>query len=144
MTKLLGHKIHADNFKPDVIFAVSPGGLMIAEWLSRRELGNRTNPIPVRAVFVKQERTEKEIQVERAHVENEPDEISKISGESKVLVVIDVARGGQTLGETYKYLRGHFPAENLRTAALFKTKKVRVNYFVTETDKQINFQWKQD
>jgi hypothetical protein len=50
MTQLLGQVMRTAGYKTDVIFAVSPGGLMIAEWLSRRELGDFRNPIPVRSV----------------------------------------------------------------------------------------------
>jgi hypothetical protein len=44
MTQLLAEKIRKAKFIPDVIFAVSPGGMHIAEWLSRRFLGSFSNP----------------------------------------------------------------------------------------------------
>jgi len=52
MTQLLADKIQEANFKPDIIFAVCPGGAMIAEWLSRRFLGNRSAPIPVQLLYM--------------------------------------------------------------------------------------------
>ena len=145
MAQLLAEKIQSDGFKPTLILAVVPGGLMIAEWLSRRELGSRDNPLPVGTVYVGQERDEFGIITKKATVKGDLSGVTKaLAPESRVLLVINVCRGGTTLEASYKFLSGLMPRDCIRTAALFcpSQPNLKINYYVERTDETVVFDWK--
>ena len=146
MTEMLSGKIQRSGYKPDVIFAISPGGGMIAEWLSRRFLGSDTDPIPVGSLCVVTERTSGGVKATKARVDQEstlnPESLRK---ESRVLLVNDVSRGGYTLDAAYSFLRKFFPDENIQSATLFcyKEANVKPKYYAVETKRTIRFEWKE-
>jgi len=98
MTELLAEKLSKANFKPDIIFAICPGGAMIAEWLSRRFFGNRSAPTPMQLLYMT---PQKGGMVTNDHLVEVDDMFttipSDLSKDSKVLLVNDVSRGGHTL-----------------------------------------------
>jgi len=150
MTQLLAEKIQEADFKPDVIFAVCPGGAMIAEWLSRRFLGNRLAPIPVQLAFMTPQQ-KKENDVSGTHIRIDekwaaiPPGLSK---NSKVLVVNDLTRTGHTSDRALDFLTGpsQVPTQNIRFATLICHQQVPVDarptYCVAVTEKLIRFDWK--
>lgn len=145
MTQLLAEKIQKDNFKPNVIFAVLPGGAMIAEWLSRRFLGNRSVPIPVQLLNMIPERREEATLIHRANIIDNLTAIpSGLPKNSKVLLVNDISRGGHTLQSAAEFLRKHFPDGDIRSATLICHKDANVTpiYYVAITTKAVRFDWK--
>jgi len=146
MTQLLGQQMRTAAYKPDVIFGVSPGGMMIAEWLSRRELGDFRNPIPVRSVCVKSVRSTAGVITDRAVVENDLNGLTAgLQKQMKALLVNDISRGGGTLQAAYDFLKAFFPEDNIVTATLFchKDAATKPRFCVVETDKAVRFDWKQ-
>jgi hypothetical protein len=88
MTQMLAEKIQQEADKADVIFAVCPGGAMIAEWLSRRFMGNRSDPIPVKLLYMSREQKEDGRKSDVAKVDDKLSAIPPdMSPDSKVLLV---------------------------------------------------------
>lgn len=148
MTQLLAEKIQKADYMPDVIFAVCPGGAMIAEWLSRRFLGNRLTPIPVQLLYMIPEQIEKGDQKRTVMKVDDkwaatPPSLSK---DSKILIVNDIIRSGHTLDVALEFLTEHFqvPEENIQSATLIchKQATIQLTYYVAETRKTIRFDWK--
>jgi hypoxanthine phosphoribosyltransferase len=145
MTRLLAKKIQEDNFKPDVIFALCPGGAMIAEWLSRGFLGNRSTPIPVQLLYMVREQGGMGVIIDKAVINENLTAIpSGLSKSSKVLFVNDITRGGHTLGVASEFLKEHFPDGDIRSATLICSKNANVKpiYYVAMTAKVVRFEWK--
>ena len=146
MTQLLAEKILNDNFIPDVIFAVCPGGAMIAEWLSRRFFKKRSVSIPVQSLYmVIQETKEEGMRKIEANVDDKLAVISSgLPKNSKVLLVNDISRSGHTLDAAYGFLRNHFQEGSIRSATLIYHKDTTVipKYYVALTEKTIRFDWK--
>ena len=145
MTELLAEKIQQADFHPDVIIAVSPGGEMIAEWLSRRFLGNALHPIPVRVIWVNTKRKEGALIVEHAAVDDgSPGCIVGLDRTSNVLLVTDICRGGQTFLAACEFLEKELCEANIQTAALLRHGISRVEplYTVSTTDQDVHFEWK--
>lgn len=146
MTQMLAENIRKADFDPDFIFAIYPGGAMVAEWLSRRFLGSYRDPKPMFTICVGTQRFSGGIKSEKAVVqENLPLDLSKLSPDAKVLLVNDVSRGGDTLKEAYVYLAKYFKDENIRSATLtvHKDSKAKPSFSATEeTEKVIRFDWK--
>ncbi len=145
MTQLLSEKIQKANYTPDVIFAVCPGGAMIAEWLSRRFLGNFSTPIPIQSLHMIQERKKAGIDTIMAKVDDKLATIPPgLSKDSKVLLVNDISRSGHTLEAAYEFLKKYFPDENIRSATLIchKDAGAKPKYYVAMTKKTIRFDWK--
>lgn len=148
LTKMLSDKIRRSGYKPDVIFAVNPGGGMVAEWLSRRFLGSDTAPIPVGSLCIVIERDAPGAgtKAKRAKVDQKstlnPKSLPK---DSKVLLVNDVSRGGYTLDVAYSFLKKFFPDQNIQSATLFCSEEagVKPTYCVVETKRTIRFEWKE-
>jgi hypoxanthine phosphoribosyltransferase len=146
MTQLLGQQMRTAGYKPDVIFAVCPGGMMIAEWLSRREFGDFRNPIHVRSVCVKSVRSTAGVIADKTVVESDLNGlIAGLPKRTKVLLVNDISRGGGTLQAAYDFLKTFFPEGNIITATLFcyKDAATKPRFRVVETDKAVRFDWKQ-
>ncbi len=146
LTRVLAKKIRSDGFEPRVIFAVVPGGAMVAEWLSRRFLGTYKEPIPLLNIWVDTRRTKGPgYDVDEATVCDEIQTITaKLSTVSPVLLVTDICRSGNTLRAACKYLKRYVPDENIRTAALLRhtTSPVHPTYVTDETPKTVLFDWK--
>jgi len=146
MTQMLGEKIRLSGFNPDVIFAISPGGGMIAEWLSRRALGSFSTPIPVRTVCVHSKRSSGTVKTDEAVVIDKLNNlVSGLSTESHVLLINDISRGGETLRVAHQSLGQHFHPENVMTATLFchRDARTKPGFNVVMTDKTIRFDWKE-
>ena len=145
MTQLLAKKIQDADYVPDVIFAICPGGAMIAEWLSRRFLGNRSAPIPVQLIYMRPEQKEEDIQIDTVYADNELTAIpSGLSKNSKVLLVNDISRGGHTLQEASKFLKEKFPEGDIRSATLICNKAANFKpiYWIAMTNRAVRFDWK--
>lgn len=145
MTQLLAEKIQKANFIPDVIFAICPGGAMIAEWLSRRFLGNFSASIPVESLCITTERKSGSIISNKAKVDDKWIAIpSTLSPNSKVLLVTDISRSGHTLEAAYELLKNHFPDANIQRATLFchTYSSVIPEFYVAMTEKVTHFDWK--
>ncbi len=145
MTQLLGQKLKSEYYMPDVIFAVVPGGLMISDWLSRRELGSRDKPIPVRTVNVQQVRQESGFRTKTVEVvDNIEDVTAGLLKTHKVLIVIDISRGGETLARCHEFLNKYFHENNIQIAVLFceKDRDTKIRFFVTKTKYDVVFDWK--
>ena len=149
MTQLLAEKIKKANYVPDVIFAIFPGGAMVAEWLSRRFLGDFSAPVPVQLICVVTERIAGGIKSTVANViDNLTSIASGLPKNTKVLIVNDIARSGHTLLATREFLKVYFTDENIKVATLFRTEdtedsEVELDFCVALTNKVINFEWKQ-
>lgn len=145
MTRLLAKKIQEDKFNPDFIFAICPGGAMIAEWLSRGFLGSRSAPIPVQLLYMAREQGGAGIIVDRAVINESLTAVpSGLAKNSKVLLVNDISRGGYTLGSAAEFLKKHFPDGDIRSATLICAKDANVKpiYSVAMTAKVVRFDWK--
>ncbi|MCK4252490.1 hypothetical protein KAX97_13660, partial [candidate division WOR-3 bacterium] len=139
-------KIHKANFKPDVIFAICPGGVMIAEWLSRKGIGDFRNPIPVRVINLSNKRSSDGVIAESVVVKD--DLTSIVAGfekKAKVLLVNDISRGGASLKAAHDFLNQYFEKENIVTASLFCHEDARAKpiHFTIMTKKTIRFEWKE-
>jgi len=145
MTQVLAKKIQDAEFKPDVIFAVFPGGAMVAEWLSRRFLGDFSKQIPVQLVFVI---TERSAGGTKSIVANVDDKFSMTPGlpeNPKILLVNDIVRSGHTLEAALEFLKNHSTDKNIKIATLFRNEisSVIPDFYTALTDRVINFEWKQ-
>lgn len=145
LTEALSRKIRAAKYKPDIIFAVSPGGAMVAEWLSRRFLGRIDKPIPLRIVWVDTERESQGLVVRTAQVKDRVKTVvGQLPQDSRVLLVTDICRGGATLNAAYDCLKEYFNKCDIATAALYwhVNSSVTPRFFASETDKDVRFDWK--
>ncbi|MCH7556956.1 MAG: hypothetical protein IIB56_05795 [Planctomycetes bacterium] len=146
MMRMLGETIRTSGFNPDVIFAISPGGGMIAEWLSRGALGDFSAPIPVRTVCVHSKRSGGTVKTDEAVVIDQLNSlVAGLSTESRVLLVNDISRGGETLRVAHQSLGQYFNPENVMTATLFchRDARTKPRFHVVMTDKTIRFDWKE-
>ena len=137
--------------KPDLIFAVSPGGEMVAAWLSRRFLGTWKRPIPVRTVVVKTQRikTAQGIIIRQAIVDEENTPLTGNPPDGfKVLLVTDISRSGMTLDAAYRYLVNYYGADRVQMAALMchvnSGTELARGFCVVTTDKDVRFEWKEE
>jgi len=145
MTQLLSEKIQKDEYEPNVIFAVYPGGAMIAEWLSRRFLGERSAPIPVQLLYMKREQEDKSTKKDVAKIDENLTAIPPgLAQDVKVLLVNDISRSGFTLNAAEEFLKKHFSDKNIRSATLicYKDASIKPTYNVAVTEKTIRFDWK--
>ena len=143
MTKILAEKIQKDGYEPNIIFAVCPGGAMIAEWLSRRFLGKRSNPIPVKLLYMKREQEDEGRKRDIAMVDDKLSAIpTDLPPDSNILLVNDVSRSGFTLNGAEEFLKNHF--SNIRSATLicYQDAAVKPEYYAAVTRKTIRFDWK--
>ena len=145
MTQILAEKVEKGGGKPDIIYAIFPGGAMVAEWLSRRFWGKRSDSIPVQLLHMKRN-------LETGSARNDVAEIdtkltatqSGLAQDSKVLIVNDMSRSGFTLDAARKFLSGHFQDENIQSATLicYKDAAVKPTHHVAVTGKTVRFDWK--
>lgn len=139
MTQMLAEKIPEADM-PDVIFAVCPGGAMIAEWLSRRFLGKRSDPIPVILLYMSRE------QDRRRDIARVDDKLTMIppdiSPDSKVLLVNDISRSGFTLNGAEEFLKQKFSNIKTTTLICYQDAAVKPEYYAAVTRKTIRFDWK--
>ncbi len=148
MAKALADEIASDQDwkRPDLIFAVSPGGGMVAEWLSRRFLGDFWDPIPVRTIFVKTTRaTAGSSHSATSYVVEEHSPLpEQCSADTRVLLVDDMTRGGQTLQVAYDHLLATYAPENVAIASLVRhaTSHITPKFCAIETSKDVRFAWK--
>lgn len=146
MTQLLAGQVQKADYMPDVIFAVCPGGAMLAEWLSLRFLGDSSTPVPVVLVCVVTERSDGGVISKKAKVVDKVTAIaSGLSKDSKVLLVNDISRSGHSMEAAYEFLKGHFGDENIKTATLFchEYSSTTPTFCVARTARIIQFEWKQ-
>jgi len=143
MTQMLAEKIREANFKPDVIFAVCPGGAMIAEWLSRRFLGKRSAPIPVKLLYMSREQEDEGRKRDIAKVDDSLSAIPPdLPSDSKVLLVNDVSCSGFTLNGAEEFLKKHFSDMRSATLICYLTSAVKPEYYAAITRKTVRFDWK--
>ncbi len=143
MTQMLAEKIQKDEYQPNIIFAVCPGGAMIAEWLSRRFLGKRPIPIPVKLLYMRREQENEGRKRDIAVVDDKLSAIpTDLPPDSKVLLVNDISRSGFTLNGAEEFLKKHF--SNIRSATLicYQDAAVKPDYYAAVTRKTIRFDWK--
>ncbi len=143
MTRLLAETIQKEDYVPDVIFAISPGGAMIAEWLARRFLGNRSSPIPVQILNM----TRVPIEGETGSKIKLRDELSPVAPglpkDAKILIVNDISRTGHTLDAASDFLSSQMPEATIKSGVLICHKQTRPStYFAAVTTKTIQFDWK--
>ncbi len=145
MTQLLAEKIQKANYVPDVIFAVFPGGAMVAEWLSRRFLGDFSKQVPVQLVCVITKRSAGGTKSIVANVDDKFSMIPCLPENPKILLVNDVARSGHTLEAAREFLRSHSTYKNIKIATLFRHEisSVIPDFYTALTHRVINFEWKQ-
>jgi len=145
MTQLLAEKIQKANYVPDVIFAVFPGGAMIAEWLSRRFLGDFSKQVPVQLICVITKRNAGGFKSIVANVDEKFSMTPGLPDNPKILLVNDIARSGHTLEAAREFLRGYSTDKNIKIATLFRHKisSVIPDFYTALTDRVINFEWKQ-
>ncbi len=145
MTRMLAEKIRGADFKPEIIFAISPGGAMIAEWLSRGGLLDVSAPIPVRTMCVHSKCFSGGVDTQKVVVRDQLGGlVAGLSNDSQVLLVNDISRGGETLRVAHEFLTSHLRHENVVTATLFchRDAKTKPRFYVVMTDKLIRFDWK--
>lgn len=146
LTEMLAKHIQDAGYAPEVIFAVSPGGSMVGEWLSRRFLGNCDEPVPLYSIWVQTERTKCGLITDRATVK---DDVLTIRDDApagmRVLLVTDICRGGKTLKAAYSFLEDHLSNGDIKTATLFRHDhaNVELDFVVAPTEKSVRFDWKE-
>lgn len=146
MSQMLAKQITKSGFKPDIIFAISPGGGMIADWLARVQLGKFDDPIRVRSICVHSQRPKAGVATERPTIVDVIHGItSDLSPNSKILLVNDISRGGETLRTAQEALQTHFAGENIKTATLIchVHSWTKPDFRVIDTEKTVYFDWKQ-
>ena len=146
MTEMLAKKIQQDYYKPEVIFAICPGGAMISEWLSRRFLGSSHNVIPVRTLCIKCERSGGGVKSLKCFIKEDIDQVTKgLNKSSEVLLVNDISRGGRSLEVAHDFLCKFFPSEKVSSATLFChiDARIKPRFYAAETDKTVRFDWKE-
>lgn len=146
MTEMLAKKIQKAGYAPDVIFAICPGGAMIAEWLSRQFLGASKCPIPVRTICVQTKRIGGGVESLKCVIKEKIEEVvGGLSKSEEVLIVNDISRGGRTLEVAHDFLCRFFSKEKVSTATLFchVDAHVKPRFYSAETDKTVRFDWKE-
>ncbi|MCX5682821.1 MAG: phosphoribosyltransferase family protein [Planctomycetota bacterium] len=143
LCRILARKIKAGGFKPEAIFAVSPGGAMVAEWLSRRFLGTWKKPIPVFSIWVHTVRTGGPgMEVDIATINCDMQTIGAgFPKDTSVLLVTDICRSGNTLRAAHDFLKSHIDEKAIRTAALLRNvvSPVHPKYVTDDTQKTVIF-----
>ena len=156
MTQLLAEKIQEEKqdggkYTPDVIYAVCPGGAMIAEWLSRRFLGTRFDPTPVQILYMVPPQKRENDASWIPHIRVDDRWITKPPGlceDSRVLLVNDISRTSHTSDNALDFLINTLgiPRQNIKSVALICHQQVpesaRPDCYVAETSKLIRFDWK--
>jgi len=146
LTRMVSERIKKAGFNPDVIFAIIPGGGMIADWLARAFLGDFRHTIPVRSICVQSKRTSAGTpNAEPVVLDTTNQVFAGMPPDLKVLLVNDISRGGQTLSIVLKLLQKHFQAENIKIATLFchVDAWTKPDFCAILTAKTVNFDWKQ-
>jgi hypoxanthine phosphoribosyltransferase len=143
MTHILALRIQSKSFFPDLIVAITPGGTMIGEWLSRRFLRKDGKPIPMCSLWMQVERDS-----EGRHLSSPKScaflspSFSKIK---KVLIVNDISRSGRTLEEAVKFARKAYQHAMVRTAVIFLSQDAGPPYpdfWVDRPSRRVVFEWK--
>ncbi len=144
MTHILASQIRGASFSPDIILAITPGGSMIGEWLSRRFLGDWKRPVPMCSIWI--------------HIERNPEGqhlsppkacafVSPLSSEpKKILIVNDISRNGRTLEAALESAKKTFQSSAIKTAVLFLSQDAGPPYpdfFVDKPPRRVVFEWKQ-
>jgi len=145
LSQMLADKIAKSGFKPDTILAVSPGGGMIAEWLARAQLGKFEDLIPVRSICVHSQRTTTGVPTLRPTIVGDiHGVIADLATDSKILLVIDISRGGESLRVAQEQLLTRFAVENIKTAALISHvhSRTKPDFRAIDTGKAVYFDWK--
>ena len=143
MTQMLAEKIQKDEYEPDIIFAVCPGGAMIAEWLSRRFMGKRPTPIPVKLLYMVRDQENEGRTKDIAKVDDNLSVIPPhLSSDLKVLLVNDISRSGFTLNGAKEFLKKHFSSIQSATLICYQDAAVKPEYYAAVTRKTIRFDWK--
>lgn len=146
LSRMLAEQITKSNFKPDSIFAISPGGGMIAKWLARAQLGKWDDPIRVRSICVHTQRSSAGVPTQQPTIVDDIDGITQdLPVNSKILLVCDIARGGESLRIAQETLQKRFAGENIKTAVLFRHvhSRTQPDFRVIDTEKAVYFDWKQ-
>lgn len=150
LTHILASNIRGERFLPDLIVAITPGGNMIAEWLSRRFLGDGKKPIPVCTVWVDVKRDKKRAHTSAPAVCNflSPSPAlleGKFEGK-KILIVNDITRTGQTLAAAVKFVDSMLGNATIKTAVLFFCKDAhwsQPDFWVYQPKRYVVFEWKE-
>lgn len=146
ITQILAENIQKEGYSPDVIFAVCPGGAMIAEWLSRRFLGGYKRQIQLRSIWIETKRSSDGVTSSMCKVreENIDQVVSGLSKTDKVLLVNDISRSGLSLMVARDFLYKFFPEDNVKTAALFYHVDTRLEptFSAIKTDRTVRFDWR--
>jgi hypoxanthine phosphoribosyltransferase len=146
LSQLLAEKIAADKFRPDVIFAISPGGGMVAEWLEREALAGNGLPTPIRSINVQIHRSSGAGTADKVMIHDDPAWLTEgLPPTSTVLLVNDVSRGGMTMDAAYKLLTAYFDSECVKTATLFYHAQSHFHptYYSVKTEQSVHFDWKE-
>lgn len=145
MTHILANCIREESFVPDLIVAIAPGGSMIGEWLSRRFLGDSTNPIPMCTLWIDVERDSKGKHISNPKIQ--PILTPSLSPDTKrVLIVNDTSRTGHTLGAATEFVEKEFPKCKVKKAVLFWSVEARLpdpDFWVDRPSRRIAFSWKE-
>jgi hypoxanthine phosphoribosyltransferase len=152
MTHELAKKLLDDGWgEPEAILALSPGGEMVAQWLSCRHLGSEKNPIPIHTIVVNVDKHKVGRVVvgrgtAKVHKSSFPD-LDHLSPNAKVLLVTDVVRTGKALQAAYIYLlklplfRGDRQLANA-ALAFSQSSDIVPQYHIRETNTPLSFDWK--
>jgi len=144
MTHILAARIRADSFLPDIIVAISPGGSMIGEWLSRRFLGDKVRPIPMCSLWMHVERDS-----EGRHLSSPKARefvAASLPEAGKVMIVNDISRTGRTLEEAVGFAKSTFQGSVIKTAVLFLSQDAGPPYpdfWVDKPSRRVTFEWKE-
>jgi hypoxanthine phosphoribosyltransferase len=144
MTHILASKIRSESFHPDLIIAITPGGSMIGEWLSRSILGDRTKPIRMCSLWMQAER-DAEGQ-HRVHPKACSFQAPSSEEVKKILIVLDISRSGRTLDVAAKFVEKKFQDSIIKTAVLFLSQEAQAPYpdfWVDKPYRHIAFEWKE-
>lgn len=145
MTRILSDKIEKEGGKPDIIYAIFPGGAMISEWLSRRFWGTRSNTIPVQILHMKRDVRTGEVTTDVAEIDEKLTAIpSGLPQDPKVLIVGDITRTGFTLKAAKEFLSKNLPGANIGSASLICHENAahQPTHYVAMTKKVVHFDWK--
>jgi len=143
MTHILAGQIRSNSFFPDLIIAITPGGGMVGEWLSRRFLGDRAKPIPMCSVWIDTVRDS-----EGRHL-SPPKACASLSSSlpkvKNILLVNDISKSGQTLGVAIEFAKGAFQDSTIKAAVLFLSQDAGPPYpdfWVNKPWRWVDFEWK--
>lgn len=144
MTEILAQQLAHENFVPDLIACVAPGGNMIGEWLSRRFLGDKTEAVPLFSIWMTTSRDDE------GRSYGTPAALSVVSPQQpdsfrRVLVINDISRSGYTLEAARKFVEGEFRSSDVRTAVLLWRRGAagaQPDFWVDEPTQDVAFEWK--